>query len=156
MRCCGKAAAASATAAVSLLRAYAAHKRGGNEKENCNRTGCWTHGLWPPGRRIPKRTPRFIFLVVGQSRDDVPTVVQAGSRHPGSQRHHAPDFRSADVEEIRVFGPRFRSISQRFQAQDRLIRHREVGRQISDVLARGARIQFFRTVFLMAALGQNK
>ncbi len=30
--------------------------------------------------------PAFIFLVVGQSRDDVLTVVQAGGHHPGSQR----------------------------------------------------------------------
>jgi hypothetical protein len=29
--------------------------------------------------------PAFIFQVVGQSRDDVPTVVQAGGHHPGSQ-----------------------------------------------------------------------
>jgi hypothetical protein len=29
--------------------------------------------------------PAFIFQVVGQSRDDVPTVVQAGGCHPGSQ-----------------------------------------------------------------------
>jgi hypothetical protein len=29
--------------------------------------------------------PAFIFQVVGQSRDDAPTVVQAGGHHPGSQ-----------------------------------------------------------------------
>ena len=29
--------------------------------------------------------PAFIFPVVGHSRDDVPTVVQAGGGHPGSQ-----------------------------------------------------------------------
>jgi hypothetical protein len=29
--------------------------------------------------------PAFVFQVVGQSRDDVLTVVQAGGRHPGSQ-----------------------------------------------------------------------
>jgi hypothetical protein len=32
------------------------------------------------------RSPRLIFRVVGQSRDDVPTVGQAGSHHPGSQQ----------------------------------------------------------------------
>jgi hypothetical protein len=31
------------------------------------------------------RSPRLIFHVVGQSRDDVPTAVQAGGHHPGSQ-----------------------------------------------------------------------
>jgi hypothetical protein len=30
--------------------------------------------------------PAFIFQVVGQSRDDALTVVQAGGHHPGSQR----------------------------------------------------------------------
>jgi hypothetical protein len=29
--------------------------------------------------------PAFVLKVVGQSRDDVLTVVQAGGRHPGSQ-----------------------------------------------------------------------
>jgi hypothetical protein len=46
---CGK-AATTATAAVSLLRAYTGHKRGGNEKDNCNRTSRRTHGLRPPRR----------------------------------------------------------------------------------------------------------
>jgi hypothetical protein len=32
------------------------------------------------------RSPRLIFQVVGQSRDDALTVVQAGGHHPGSQR----------------------------------------------------------------------
>jgi len=31
-----------------------------------------------------RRSPRLIFQVVGLSRDDVPTVVKAGSHHPGS------------------------------------------------------------------------
>jgi hypothetical protein len=30
--------------------------------------------------------PAFIFQVVGQSRDDALTVVQAGSHHPGSRQ----------------------------------------------------------------------
>jgi hypothetical protein len=30
--------------------------------------------------------PALVFPVVGQSRDDVLTVVQAGGHHPGSQR----------------------------------------------------------------------
>jgi hypothetical protein len=34
-------------------------------------------------REFPRRSPRLIFQVIGHSRDDVPTVVQAGGHHPG-------------------------------------------------------------------------
>jgi len=46
-------------------------------------------------------TPPHLILVIGQSRDDVPTVVQAGGHHPGShegptRRRNLPaDFRPA-------------------------------------------------------------
>ena len=40
----------------------------------------------PACRNFAGRSPRLTFQVVGQSRDDVLTVVQAGGHHPGSQR----------------------------------------------------------------------
>ena len=42
-------------------------------------------GIRPSCGRCRADHPAFIFQVVGQSRDDVPTVVQAGGHHPGSQ-----------------------------------------------------------------------
>jgi hypothetical protein len=36
---------------------------------------------------LRRRSPRLVFHVVGLSRDDMPTVVQAGGNHPGSQRN---------------------------------------------------------------------
>jgi len=41
-----------------------------------------------------RRSPRLTFQVVGQSRDDVPTVAQAGGHHPGLQR--CPKFPCID------------------------------------------------------------
>ena len=41
--------------------------------------------------------PAFIFQVVGQSRDDVPTVVQAGGNHPRSHGN-TPRFLSAAIQ----------------------------------------------------------
>ena len=42
--------------------------------------------------------PAFIFQVVGQSRDDVLAVVQAGGHHPGSQyRAYRPETTTPDT-----------------------------------------------------------
>ena len=47
----------------------------------------WIDGVRPSGGRCCADHPAFIFHVVGQSRDDRPTAVQAGGNHPGS--HYA-------------------------------------------------------------------
>ena len=45
----------------------------------------WIDSVRPSGGRCCADHPAFIFQVVGQSRDDVLTVVQVGGHHPGSQ-----------------------------------------------------------------------
>jgi hypothetical protein len=55
--------------------------------------------------RLRADHPAFIFRVVGQSRDDALTVVQAGSHHPGSQKQkHNKQMERTPSRAFHTFG----------------------------------------------------